>query len=190
MRSHHPDPENRRARKALYLRRTRGGLKPIALFAALALIAAGAGAAYVITTKPSKAGSSTAGATDSVQPIAGATAVSYPLSLFADGRARHFEYNSNGVRIRYFILQSADGVVRSAFDACDVCWPAGKGYRQDADAMTCIHCNRRFAASRINEQKGGCNPAPLKRTTQADQLVIQVEDLLQGLVYFDFNAKG
>ena len=33
--------------------------------------------------------------------------------------------------IKYFILKSSDGVIRAAFDACDVCWGEGKGYQKD-----------------------------------------------------------
>ena len=54
-------------------------------------------------------------------------AVTYPVSLFADGKARHFSHKIDGLTIRYFVLKSADGVIRAAFDACDVCWPANKG---------------------------------------------------------------
>ena len=61
--------------------------------------------------------------------------VSYPASQIADGRARHFELKHANLTIRYFILKSSDGFIRAAFDACDVCWPAGKGYYQDDDVM-------------------------------------------------------
>jgi hypothetical protein len=49
--------------------------------------------------------------------------------------ARHaiLNYTDGALTIRYFILKSSDGIIRAAFDACDVCWPAGKGYFQDGD---------------------------------------------------------
>ena len=57
--------------------------------------------------------------------------VRYPLTTFNDGKARHYQHAAgNGITVKYFILKSSDGVVRAAFDACDVCWPAGKGYYQ------------------------------------------------------------
>ena len=55
--------------------------------------------------------------------------VTYPVKNFQDGKARFYEYKTgDGITIKYFILKSSDGVVRAAFDACDVCWPEGKGY--------------------------------------------------------------
>ena len=121
---------------------------------------------------------------------AGSTSVAFPVSLFEDGKARHFEHKDGNFTIRYFILKSSDGVLRAAFDACDVCWPAGKGYYQEGDNMVCRNCGRRFASVRVNEVKGGCNPAPLNRSVQNGKLIIQVKDILEGKQYFDFSGKA
>jgi uncharacterized membrane protein len=116
--------------------------------------------------------------------------VSYPLSKFDDGKAKFFQYKApQGITVKYFILKSSDGVVRAAFDACDVCWPAGKGYYQDGDVMVCRNCGRRFPSVKVNEVKGGCNPAPLTREIVGDQLVIQVSHLMEGTQYFDFSKR-
>ena len=89
--------------------------------------------------------------------------------------------------IRYFVIKSADGVIRAAFDACDVCWPAGKGYYQEGDDMVCRNCGRHFASVMVNEVQGGCNPAPLKRTIQDGQVLLKVEEILAGRTYFNFS---
>ncbi len=116
--------------------------------------------------------------------------VTYSVKTFDDGKAKHFQYKTpEGITVKYFILKSSDGVVRAAFDACDVCWPSGKGYYQDGDVMVCRNCGRRFASVKVNEVKGGCNPAPLKREVVGDQLVIQVSDLVEGNQYFDFSKR-
>lgn len=132
---------------------------------------------------------SSVGAAAAPQPTKAST-VTYPVDLFADGNARHYNYKEGNETVRYFILKSADGVVRAAFDACDVCWPAGKGYYQEGDNMVCRNCGRRFASNRINEVKGGCNPAPLNRSVKDNQLVIRVNDILEGKSYFDFSGRG
>ena len=113
--------------------------------------------------------------------------VAFPVNLFEDGKARHFEHTDGKFTIRYFVLKSSDGILRAAFDACDVCWPANKGYYQEGDYMVCRNCGRRFASIRVNEVKGGCNPAPLNRSVQNGQLVIQVKDILDGKQYFNFS---
>lgn len=115
--------------------------------------------------------------------------VVYPVAMFDDGSARHFEYTTpSGATIRYFILKSTDGIVRSAFDACDVCWPENKGYFQQGDNMVCRNCGRQFASVQVNEIQGGCNPAPLRRIVKDGQLTIRAEDILAGEKYFTFEA--
>jgi uncharacterized membrane protein len=112
---------------------------------------------------------------------------SFPLSQFADGKARHYTFSApGGMAIKYFILKSSDGVIRAAFDACDVCWPSGKGYQQEGDNMICRNCGKKFVSKLVSEVKGGCNPAPLKRTIRDKQVVIQTKDILEGRHYFNF----
>jgi len=129
-------------------------------------------------------------ATASAPAATSSTYVSFPVSLFDDGKARHFDHVDGNMSIRYFILKSSDGVIRAAFDACDVCWPAGKGYYQEGDHMVCRNCGRRFASVLVNEVKGGCNPAPLTRNLDNNKLIIQIKDIQQGRQYFNFDGKA
>jgi uncharacterized membrane protein len=75
-------------------------------------------------------------------------------------------------------------VVRAAFNACDVCYAAKRGYTQDGDVMVCMNCGRRFPADQINVLQGGCNPAPLERAIDAGDLVLRVDDIVRGSRYF------
>ncbi len=117
--------------------------------------------------------------------------ISLPVAAFADSEAKYYEYPSDdGINIRYFVLKSSDGIIRAAFDACDVCWQAGLGYEQSGDKMVCRNCGRQFASARINEVQGGCNPAPLKREIVGDNLVIDINDILAGRQYFNLGGRG
>ena len=113
----------------------------------------------------------------------------YPASQFADGKAKHFTYKTaDGITVKYFVVKSSDGVIRAAFDACDVCWPEGKGYTQKGDFMVCNNCGKQFKTTRVNEVSGGCNPAPLTRKVENNQVVIKSEDIEKGKRYFDFKG--
>jgi len=117
--------------------------------------------------------------------------VSYAASQFDDGQCRFFEHKTpEGYTIRYFILKSSDGVIRSAFDACDSCWPAHKGYRQVGDDMVCQNCRMKFASTKVMEVKGGCNPSPLPNRLEGAQVVIKVADILAGGHYFAPPKEG
>ena len=134
------------------------------------------------TTQPVTA--ATTGHAPYPQAVAEEGAVRLPLATFDDDKAHYYTYMHEDQPVEFFILKSKDGTVRAAFNACDVCFAAKKGYRQDGDVMVCNNCGRRFPADQINVVQGGCNPSPLRRTVEGDSLVIQVEDLVEGLRYF------
>lgn len=50
--------------------------------------------------------------------------------------------------------------------------------------MVCNNCGQRFPSVRINEVRGGCNPAPLDHKVIGNNLVIHVDDILAGSGYF------
>jgi len=106
------------------------------------------------------------------------------LATFDDHKAHHYTYMHEGHPIEFFVLKSKDGIVRAAFNACDVCFDSKKGYTQDGDYMVCNNCGRRFPADQINVVHGGCNPSPLTRVVEGDSLVIEVEEIVNGLDYF------
>ena len=171
------------AKKAAVLGTEKTNKMPIIV--AIIGVALIAGAAIFYMTGSSGNGSAVA----SAPALTTSTFVSFPVSLFEDGKARHFEHVDGKLTIRYFILKSSDGIIRAAFDACDVCWPAGKGYYQDGDFMVCRNCGRQFASVLVNEVQGGCNPAPLSRSLQNDKLVIQIKDIQEGRQYFNLERK-
>lgn len=103
---------------------------------------------------------------------------------FNDGQAQFFRYQGQSGPIDFFVVKSHDGVIRAAFDSCDVCYKEKKGYRQEGDAMVCNNCGQSFRSDLINQVKGGCNPAPLQRQLAGDQLIIQVASLDQGAKFF------
>jgi uncharacterized membrane protein len=110
------------------------------------------------------------------------------LSDIDDGIAHYFKVTAdNGTMVTFFTLKSRDGVIRAAIDACDVCYRSGKGYVQDGDFMVCQNCGQRFASSRINVVKGGCNPAPLNRQVEGKHLLISMADINQNAWYCEFK---
>lgn len=192
-RQHTPNPQqDLRARKKAAVMGSdtnKGGMMPIILGVVLVAAIAGAYTAYTQLSSPASP-AAIAAAPAPAQAAAATDLVSYPVSLFDDGKARHFDFQDGDKTIRYFVIKSADGVIRAAFDACDVCWPAGKGYYQEGDVMVCRNCGRKFASHLVNEIQGGCNPAPLKRKVENGMLVIRPDDIRSGGGYFNFKGNA
>mgnify|MGYP000737156263 CR=1 FL=1 len=169
-------------KKALVLGPEKPSRVPLIIALVIAVLVGGGGYMWIFGTGPSNT-------TAAVEQHETAEArFKHPVSLFDQGIARHFEYTDGDATIRYFIIKSADGVIRAAFDACDVCWRAGKGYFQEGTFMVCRNCGQKFESEKINEVKGGCNPSPLRRTIEGNHVVINVADILEGRGYFDFSG--
>ena len=176
--------EKRQAKKEAVLGAEKKGRLPMLAAVACSVLIIAGGIFYATYDR-----SQTSPVAASVTSENSVTQVSMPANLFADGKARHFEHVAGEFKIKYFVLKSSDGVIRAAFDACDVCWPAGKGYYQEGDHMVCRNCGRKFASVLVNEVKGGCNPAPLNRRVENDKVIIEVKDILEGRQYFNFSGK-
>jgi uncharacterized membrane protein len=157
------------------------------LFATVALAVLVAGGVIVYSTISGQVQTASVAVSAAGPKLQTGNVVTYAAADFEDGQARFFQHTEGNQTIQYFILKSADGVIRAAFDACDVCWPAGKGYYQDGDVMVCRNCNRRFASSSVNEVQGGCNPSPLVRQIKDKLVVIRIEDILAGKKYFNLS---
>ncbi|MBU1040410.1 MAG: DUF2318 domain-containing protein [Proteobacteria bacterium] len=113
-----------------------------------------------------------------------AGAVTLPLSEVSDGKAHFYTYKTGGKAVQFFIIKSKDGVVRTALNACDVCYREKKGYSQDGEFMKCNNCGMRFHSNKVMEVKGGCNPSPISRTLSATSVTIPEADLKAGVAYF------
>ena len=111
--------------------------------------------------------------------VAGGETLKIPLSELSEN-AKWYEYNSGGTNIRFFAVKAQDGSVKTAFDACDVCYKSKKGYRQEGDYMVCNNCGKRFAINSLgteNRNPGGCWPGYLPSYIEGSNLVIKNSDL-------------
>jgi uncharacterized membrane protein len=106
------------------------------------------------------------------------------MKKVSDGRPHYYRIALSEKEIKFFVLMSDDGIVRVAFDACDVCYPEKRGYRQDGDFMICNNCGQSFHETKINIIKGGCNPAPVDRIFDNQFVYVSIDSLQQGTSYF------
>jgi uncharacterized membrane protein len=93
--------------------------------------------------------------------------------------AKFYSHDSNGVSVRYFAVKDKQGNVHVAFDACDVCYEAKKGYKQNGDVMQCLNCGKTFSITSIGSENtaGGCWPSFLPMNIDGTDVVIKIADL-------------
>jgi uncharacterized membrane protein len=106
------------------------------------------------------------------------TEVQIPVSDLST-TATFYSYDSSGVIVRYFAVKDSQGNVHVAFDACDVCYEAKKGYKQNGDVMQCLNCGKTFSITSIGTDNaaGGCWPSYLPMETNGTHIVIKISDL-------------
>lgn len=104
---------------------------------------------------------------------------------FDDGQAHFYRYRTaGGPEVRFFVIKTSDGVVRAAFDSCELCYKQRRGYRQAGHVMVCNNCGRTLPLMRVNVVQGGCNPGPLERAVEGDQVLLKAASLELGAAYF------
>ena len=115
---------------------------------------------------------------NNLQPQQNETEVRIPLSDIGT-TATFYSYDADGVTVRYFAVKDAQGNAHVAFDACDVCYEAKKGYKQNGDLMQCLNCGKTFSIASIGTENiaGGCWPSYVAMKIDGNNVVIKKADL-------------
>lgn len=110
--------------------------------------------------------------------------VTIPVAQVNDGAVHFFASRVDGTEVKYFVVKASDGSLRTAFDACDVCFPQKKGYSAIDGAVKCNNCGRTFPLDQVSVQQGGCNPSPITAKKAGGNLVIPYSQLQSGVRFF------
>lgn len=169
----------RRRRRWLTLRSERRHLsKAEAVVAAVVVIAA------VIAFVMLHRRESTEGTAVEVLPPGGDIQIA--TSTFDDGQAHFYRRSTDHGEVRFFIIKTADGKIRAAFDACEICHKERRGFRQARQMMVCNYCGRSSPVTQIDPGRVGrdCNPVPIEATVEGEQVLLKATSLLNGTRYF------
>jgi len=118
-------------------------------------------------------------------PASPSGAVIVPLSELST-TMKKYSYDVNGTIVRFFAVLGSDGKVRTAFDACQVCYKAKKGYSQVSNNVKCNNCGRQFSIDDLGTaNKGaGCWPSYLPNEANAGNARVNISDLEAGAFLF------
>lgn len=101
--------------------------------------------------------------------------------------AKWYEYEKDGVIIKFFAVKARDGSIKTAFDACDICYKNKRGYRQDGNYIICNNCGNKYLIDDLgnkNKVSGGCWPGHLSNSVEGNYIIIKKSDLDKGIWRF------
>ena len=178
-------PEAKKAQERLEEKKAQQK-KTMYLGVALVLVLIVLAAAYILMSASGQGANDPALYNQSGTDASGQNVV-IPLSSITDTNFHFYSFDSGGVSIKYFIVKDASGNIHTAFDACDVCYAAKRGYRQSGDYAKCNNCGKTFAIAGIGTKNtaGGCWPGYLQHTIEGDNIVIKSTDLETGKYRFE-----
>ncbi|MDR2597472.1 MAG: DUF2318 domain-containing protein [Treponema sp.] len=97
--------------------------------------------------------------------------------------ALFYPVDIDGMRMEVLAVKTQDGIIRTAFNTCQVCYSSGRGYFvQTGTVLVCQNCGRRYRMSQVERQAGGCNPVPIfpaNKTVSDSTITISKEFLRQ-----------
>lgn len=95
--------------------------------------------------------------------------------------ASFYKADLDGTEVEIVALKDSKGNLRTAFNACQVCYSSGKGYYvQDGNYLVCQNCGNSFTIDQVGIASGGCNPWPIldsDRTVTDDEIQISYDVL-------------
>lgn len=95
--------------------------------------------------------------------------------------ASFYKADLDGTEVELVALKDSKGNLRTAFNACQVCYSSGRGYyRQEGEYLVCQNCGNSFTIDQVGIASGGCNPWPIldsDRTVTDDEIQISYDVL-------------
>lgn len=95
--------------------------------------------------------------------------------------ASFYKADLDGTEVELVALKDSKGNLRTAFNACQVCYSSGRGYYvQNGEYLVCQNCGNSFTIDQVGIASGGCNPWPIldsDRTVTDDEIQISYDVL-------------
>jgi len=108
--------------------------------------------------------------------------------------ALFYPVDIDGMKMEVLAVRAPDGTIRTAFNACRICYNSGRGFFvQEGAVLACQNCGRRYRMSQLERQAGGCNPEPIfpaNKTVTESVITISRDYLKQTKLMFEKWKNG
>lgn len=103
--------------------------------------------------------------------------------------AKFYPVAIDGTKMEVLAVKAPDGSIRTAFNACEVCYDSGKGYyKQSGNKLICQNCGNSFTMDKVGILgRGGCNPYSIfeeDKTVDNENITISKEFLRESKKIF------
>jgi uncharacterized membrane protein len=134
-----------------------------------------------------QSGAAQGGSLNVVKPAIADSDLVIPVSEVTEN-AVFYPVDIEGRRLEVLAVKAPDGTIRTAFNACQVCYGSGRGfYKQQGTVLVCQNCGNRFRMGQVGLRSGGCNPvpiAPANRRVTETAIIISKEFLTEAKAIF------
>ena len=113
--------------------------------------------------------------------------VELDAEVFVDNLVHYYNIElADGKTVYFFVVKDRNGVYRAAANACQVCFDARMGFRQEGDFMVCNTCGNKYPLDKIATEKGGCNPGPINPDLKVEngKIIIKQSELEEVAGFF------
>lgn len=107
-------------------------------------------------------------------------------------KATFVNYEVDSVVIQFIVVRGSDGVVRIAFNTCQVCNPSPNAYFiQKGNYLECQNCKTKFSIDKLGIEIGGCNPQPVENKQELENKIILDQEYVETFKekFVDWNGK-
>lgn len=108
-----------------------------------------------------------------------------------DNTATYINYEVDGVVVQIIAIRGSDGLVRLAFNTCEVCYPSPNAYFiKKENYFECQNCGSRFQVDKLGLLSGGCNPKPVEEKIEEDKTIILTKEYVESQKELFLNWEG
>ena len=130
--------------------------------------------------------------TDGEQTLKEGESLVIPTSEISE-TAKFYFVTVDDTKMGVVAVRTSDGIIRTAFDTCQVCNGSPKAYfEQDGDTLQCQNCGNKFPMTSVEVEAGGCNPVPIfaeDKTVTDESITISYDTLKANTSRFPSNWR-
>ena len=112
----------------------------------------------------------------------------YDLAQLKPGQTRFFTYpTSSSERSRLLVQRDADGVIRTAFASCTVCYSHRREHKLNQGRLICGRCQDPMRIGNQNERltaDKGCLAVPVPFSVENNKVRVQAKAIAEGFKGF------